>query len=212
MPYRYYQNKADIEDGQYFSRRREPVYPHPASFAADEVVAVVNGDIILNQPQYHADGDKYRCQHRRFPKVNGSDGGIAVNIRGEYIKTDAPSQGIGSAVFRKGFHEHQQGPYDVVPCEEGKEYLPEPPPIAGTGDGGSLFQGGRDVEHGVFHENHHEGEYMKAHDQYQPPECEEQGDPIRKGRDHLGEESPFLHEENPPHGRDVGGRHEGDKK
>ena len=61
---RYYQNKADIEDGQYFSRRREPVYPHPASFAADEVVAVVDGDIILHQPQYHADGDKYRCQHR----------------------------------------------------------------------------------------------------------------------------------------------------
>ena len=184
----------------------------PLALASHQGILVVAGDEILHQPQEEADPREDGSQHCRLAERDGGDGRVPVDMGGEHVEADPPAQGIRGAVFGNGLHEYQQSPDGVVPGEEGQEDLPQPQARPGPIHRPSFLQGRRETEHGILQQDHQEGEDMEAHDQDQSPQGEECRDPIGKHRKELGEQSPFLHEEDPSHRSDVRRRHKRDQE
>ena len=181
-----------------------------AALAADETVAFFVRNIILQQPHYHADADQDRRKTRRTAEIDGRGGGIAMDIGGEHIETDAPPQGIGRAVFGKRLHEHQKRADGIVSREQRRENFPQPQAEARAEDRAALLQTGRNVQHGVFEHGHKEREHVQAHDQHQPAKAEKALRPRARRRKQLLEQALFLHEQDPAHRRDIRRRHERD--
>ena len=191
--------------------RRGQLHLHEAAApSADQIVALAGGDVVLQHPHAQADAHQHRGQRGGLSEVDGRDGGVAVNLRGEHLEADAPAQGGGRAVFGDGLDEHQQRADGVVAAEQRREDLPHPLPEARAEHRAGFLQAGGDVQHGVFQHGQHEGKHVQAHDQHQSAQREEPVLAACGGGQQLLEQAALLHEQNPAHGGNVGRGHEGD--
>ena len=163
-------------------------------FAADAVVASATADIVLQQPESHADADQNRRKACRTAEVNWGCCRIAVNVGGEYIKTDTPSQSVRGSVFGKGLDEDQQGGNSIIAAEQRGKDLPQAQTGACAENGCTFFQTGGDVQHGIFEQACKKGKDVQTHYQDKPGQAEKSFRPGSCCRKKLLEKSPFLHE------------------
>ena len=96
-----------------------------------------------------------------------------MNVSREHVKSDAPPQRIGRAVFGERLDEHQQRTDGIVAGQQQGENFPQPLAEARTKDRAALLQTRRDVPHRVFQHRHQKREHVQTHHQHKPAEAEE---------------------------------------
>ena len=196
----------------YFDRMSKSFKNPAGPLSTYETITVSHGDVVLDEPHKKTDRHKDRCQDGSFTKGNRGNGGIAVDVCGKNVKSDAPPQCVRGAVFGKGFHKDQQSADHIISRDQRKKYFPEPHRKSCPADRSRFIETFRNSKHGIFEESHHERKYMETHDHDQACQGEKGSHPVFEEGNELSQKAPFLHEKDPSHGSDIGRRHERHKK
>lgn len=86
------------------------------------LVARARGDVVLQEPHDHADADEDGGKACRASEVDRRRRRIAVGVRGEHVKADAPPKRVRRAILRKGLDEDEQRADGIVASHKRGQY------------------------------------------------------------------------------------------